>query len=90
MISVIRERAVNASFDDGYYRLRTTLEPVWPFEQRTESRGWKRARSGGFSSGAATISTNLSQFTLYSRLRHYFERQRGFRDIHGSSPQTKS
>lgn len=75
LIGVVRERASGAAFDDGYYRLRATLEPVWPLEQRTESRGWRRARSGGFNSEAAAISTNLSQFTFYSRLRHHFLRQ---------------
>ncbi|MEJ7618820.1 MAG: hypothetical protein WKF30_18020, partial [Pyrinomonadaceae bacterium] len=75
LIGVVRERAARAAFDDGYYRLRATLEPVWPPEQRTESRGWRRARGGGFNSEAATISTNLNQFTFYSRLRHHFLRR---------------
>jgi hypothetical protein len=52
--------------------LRSALEPVWGMEQETESSGWRRDRPGKYSFGAATVSSNESQFTLYSRLSYYF------------------
>lgn len=76
LTELVRERAPGATFDDGYYRLRSALAPIWPTEQRTEARGYRRARTGGFITGAATISNNVAQFTAYSRLSHHFERRK--------------
>ena len=64
--------ATNARLDDSYNRLRPLLDLVWGPEQETKSGGWRRERPGRLSLGMATINSNESQFTRYSRLRHYF------------------
>jgi hypothetical protein len=71
LISVIRERAPQAEFDDSYNTMRQSLEPVWPSDRQTEARGWRRDRPGKYSTGEVTTSNNESQFTRYSRLQHY-------------------
>ena len=64
-------RAINARFDDSYNRLRPLLDLVWGPQQETKSSGWRRERPGKLSLGMATIRSNESQFTRYSRLLHY-------------------
>ena len=71
LLEVLRERAPDALYDDSYSRVRRALNVVWPFEQRTESRGWKRGGPGKISTEAVTRSDNEWQFTRYSRLRNY-------------------
>ena len=58
--------------DNSYKELKTALEFVWPVDQETRSRGWRRERPGKFSLEAANINSNESQFTRYSRMRRYF------------------
>jgi hypothetical protein len=65
-------KAVNANLDDSYSRVRSLLELVWTTQPETQSSGWRRERPGKLSVGLATIRNNESQFTRYSRLRHYF------------------
>ena len=65
-------RAVNAQFDDSYPRVRTLLELAWSTQQETQSSGWRRERPGKLSVGLATIKSNETQFTRYSRLSYYF------------------
>jgi hypothetical protein len=67
--------ATNARFDDSYNRLRPLLDLVWGAEQETKSSGWRRERPGKLSIGMATIHTNESQFTRYSRLLFYLTTQ---------------
>ena len=69
---LIVEKAVNAQFDDSYQRVRNLLELVWTTQAETQSSGWRRERPGKLSVGVATTKSNESQFTRYSRLRHYF------------------
>ncbi len=64
-------KATNARFDDSYHRLRPLLDLVWGPEQETKSSGWRRERPGKLSIAMATIRSNESQFTRYSRLLHY-------------------
>jgi hypothetical protein len=73
LITLIREQAPNAEFDDSYSSLRQALEPVWPSEQRTEAIGWQRQRPGKYSTSGAVESNNETQFTRYSCLRRYFK-----------------
>lgn len=73
LVKVLRERARDALSDDSYNRVRRALAVVWPFEQRTEARGWKRGGPGKVSTEAVTRSDNELQFTRYSRLRHYLK-----------------
>lgn len=68
-------QATNARFDDSYNRLRPVLNLVWEPEQETKSSGWRRERPGKLSLGMATINSNESQFTRYSRLVYYVTSQ---------------
>lgn len=70
LIEALRERAPRIIVDDSYNRLRHALAPVWPPEERKESRGLRRERPGRFNVEAVTTSDNEAQFTRYSRLRH--------------------
>ena len=63
--------ARNAQLDDSYNELRSLLDLVWAPEQETRSSGWRRERPGKMSVGTATIRSNESQFTRYSRLLYY-------------------
>ncbi|HSE17977.1 MAG TPA: hypothetical protein VLB46_13055 [Pyrinomonadaceae bacterium] len=65
-------KAVNAQFDESYRQIRNLLELVWSPQSETESSGWRRERPGKLSVGVATTKSNETQFTRYSRLRHYF------------------
>ena len=69
---LICARSTNLDHDSGYNELRNALQAVWPLEQETYSRGWRRERPGKYSLGAVTASTNHTQFTRYSLLRRYF------------------
>jgi hypothetical protein len=69
---VIAANAPQAKLDDSYRRLRHTLDLVWGPQQETQSSGWRRERPGKLSVGLATINSNESQFTRYSRMRRYF------------------
>ena len=64
-------KATNARLDDSYNRLRPLLDLVWGAEQETQSSGWRRERPGKLSIAMATIESNESQFTRYSRLLYY-------------------
>jgi hypothetical protein len=68
---LVRSRAFVAHQDDWYLSLRLTLDLVWPSAQRTGSGGWRRERPGKFSIEAVTESSNLNQFTRYSRLQWF-------------------
>jgi hypothetical protein len=69
---VIIAKAANACVDDSYRQVRNLLELVWSTQPETESSGWRRERPGKLSVGVATTKSNETQFTRYSRLRHYF------------------
>jgi hypothetical protein len=69
---VIAAKAPHTRVDDSYRRLRQTLDLVWTAQQETQSGGWRRERPGKLSVGLATINSNETQFTRYSRLRRYF------------------
>ena len=65
------DKAVNAQLDDSYARLRPLLELAWSTHAETQSSGWRRERPGRLSVGVATVRSNETQFTRYSRLRYY-------------------
>jgi hypothetical protein len=71
LVTVLRERASQSFYDDSYHSVRHALGVVWPPEQQTEARGWRRERPGRVNTEAVTRSDNEMQFTRYSRLRHY-------------------
>ena len=66
--TLLGAKTTNARLDDSYNRLRPLLDLVWSPEQETKSSGWRRERPGKLSIGIATIHSNESQFTRYSRL----------------------
>lgn len=68
-------KAAHAKLDDSYKRLRHTLDLVWGPQPETQSSGWRRERPGKLSVGMATVNSNESQFTRYSRLVRYFHLQ---------------
>jgi hypothetical protein len=70
---ILRERAKGAEYDESYLRLRYELSAVWPLEQHTESLGVRKQRMGQVNTEAAMTSDNETQFTRYSRLRHYLK-----------------
>lgn len=70
---LIVSKAVNAQVDDSYARMRNLLELAWGTQPETQSGGWRRERPGKLSVGMATTRSNESQFTRYSRLRHYLD-----------------
>lgn len=69
LLHLIRARSPAAQQDDSYMSLRQSLDPVWRSGQRTESGGWRRDRPGKYAVEAVTESSNVIQFTRYSRLR---------------------
>ncbi len=64
-------KAVNAQLDDSYQRVRSLLELAWSTQSEMQSGGWRRERPGKLSVESATTKSNETQFTRYSRLRHY-------------------
>jgi hypothetical protein len=70
---LIAQRGSQLRVDNSYSELRPQLEAVWSVDQETYSQGWRRERPGKYSLGAATVNSNETQFTLYSRLLRYFE-----------------
>ena len=68
---VISSRAVNASVDESYQRVRNVLELAWTTQPDIQSSGWRRERPGKLSVGMRTTKSNETQFTLYSRLLYY-------------------
>jgi hypothetical protein len=73
LVEMLRARAPQAESDDSYNRVRHALAAVWPLDQNTESRGLRRQRPGKFNTESVTTIDNETQFTRYSRLRHYLK-----------------
>lgn len=72
LTDVLRERALNAIYDDSYLRARPLLTLVWPLEQQTESLGLRKQGMGSrVNTEAVTKSDNEMQFTRYSKLLHH-------------------
>lgn len=72
LINLLIARATRAVVDRSFNQLRQTLEPVWRSEQEVVSTGWRRERPGTYTLGSASVKSNESQFTRYSRLCYYF------------------
>jgi hypothetical protein len=73
LVEALRTRAPQMIVDDSYKSLRQALAPVWPPEERTESKGLRRERPGRFNVEALMTTDNEMQFTRYSRLRHFLK-----------------
>jgi hypothetical protein len=73
LMDVVVSRASGVRLDNSYAEMRFHLDNVWSMDQETHSQGWRRQRPGKFSMDAATVISNETQFSRYSRLRRYFE-----------------
>lgn len=68
LLNLIRTRSSSARHNDSYLSVRQALDGPWPSGQRTGSGGWRRERPGKYSIEAVMESSNVNQFTRYSRL----------------------
>jgi hypothetical protein len=73
LLQLFRHHAPQTAFDEGFNAARKALEPVWPFEQESQSTGWRRRPFGKYSLGSVLELNNEQQFLRYSRLRHYLQ-----------------
>jgi hypothetical protein len=73
LLRLFREHAPQAGYDEAFNSVRKTLEPVWPYEQESQSTGWRRQPFGRYSLGSVLELNNERQFLRYSRLRHYLQ-----------------
>lgn len=64
---LLRQRAVNARFDESYNRLRSALNKVWPTEPSGDKTERRRSAKGRIEA-KITSSDNEAQFTRYSRM----------------------
>ena len=77
LMRTIRSHAPNAAFVDNYPKIRHSLDVVWPIESRRSGTGLQRSGFARRDYGSVTLSSNLDQFTRYSRLqRHLHETKR--------------
>jgi hypothetical protein len=75
LTATLRQRATQAVYDDSYQRSRHLLTEVWPLDEQTASLGLRKQRIGRVNIAAMTTTDNETQFTRYSRLRHFFVRR---------------
>lgn len=68
LVERIRTAAVNAKIDQNYSKVRRAIEFVWPLTRGIASKGVHR-KGFGMAISKGETSTNLEQFTKYSRLR---------------------
>ena len=61
--------APHARLVDDYLDVRNLLGETWEVEQRKDSQGLARQRFGKFDLSSVSTSSNLQQFTKYSRLQ---------------------
>ncbi|MEO7538797.1 MAG: hypothetical protein ABIV21_02130 [Pyrinomonadaceae bacterium] len=74
LISKITEHIPEASLVDNYDTIRRELGNVWDIETRKDPKGLQRAGFASFAFGSVSSTSNLHQFTKYSRLqRHLYE-----------------
>lgn len=69
LIEKLRGFAPNAKFDGDYRAVREVLGNVWEIENRKDAQGLKRHGFGKFDFSNVATSSNLRQFTKYSRLQ---------------------
>ena len=69
LMTKLQTVAPNAKTVDDYLSLRNALGDIWEVEQRKNSKGLTRQRFGKFDLSNVSSSSNLQQFTKYSRLQ---------------------
>lgn len=73
----LNQEAPELIVSSDYHRVRHALAGIWDVETKNDSQGIKRAGIGRFGLGRVTSTSNLNQFTKYSRLqRHLYETQK--------------
>lgn len=70
----LREIAPNAKLVDDYLQIREILGGVWEIENRRDAKGFKRHNFSKFDFASVESSSNLLQFTKYSRLQKVYEK----------------
>lgn len=58
----------NASVNDNYLKSRAALAHVWGTEEKRDSKGLTRQRFGKFDLSSVSTTSNLTQFTQFSRM----------------------
>ena len=71
LISLLRDHAMKARFDDSYNQARSALTSVWPVEEQTRKGEWRRSGAGKYDVATVTTTDNEEQFTRYSRLQNH-------------------
>lgn len=71
LIVRLREHCPNAKLVSGYAALRYPLGLVWEVESRKDSKGLLRSGFGKVEFGSTASTSNLNQFTKYSRLQQH-------------------
>jgi hypothetical protein len=69
LVAKLRSAAPHAKLVDDYLSIRNLIGEVWEVEQRKDSKGLARQRFGRFDLSSVSSSSNLQQFTKYSRLQ---------------------
>ena len=75
--SALRTHAPGAAFVDDYQKARPFLGDIWEVDIKRSPTGLQRSAFARRDYGSVTSSSNLDQFTRYSRLqRHLYESKR--------------
>ncbi len=69
LVIALKEIAPNARLDRNYHEAKDFLNDVWEIEQRKDTQGLRRQNFGNLKMGHVASSSNLKQFTKYSRLQ---------------------
>ncbi len=69
LLQMLRSFAGSASYIDEYASQMNVLSSVWDIERQTDFEGLKRAGLGKKGFGSVVRTSNLAQFTKYSRLQ---------------------
>ncbi len=69
LVNLLVNISPNAKLVDNYHSIRVILGHVWEIETRTDSLGMRPAGFGRHGFASITSTSNLSQFTKYSRLQ---------------------
>jgi hypothetical protein len=69
----LKEFANEARIDEDYLKLRASLSKVWDVSEANYSKGLKRQSFGNYNRRIVTTTSNLNQFTKYSRLQRILQ-----------------
>ncbi len=77
LIRMLTKLAPGSKLVDDYGSVRRLLDPVWRIEQHSETQGMKRIGIGKTGLQKVATTSNLQQFTKYSRLQWHLYEQEG-------------